>query len=88
MIKKFWIILLFITMYGGSALLFLSLLFNWGAIVIAAGAVLLAASIVIAIVALRCPYCKKSAIKTHDLFTALKSGKCACAFCGKEIDVK
>lgn len=88
MIKKFWIFLLFITMYGGCGFLFLSFLFDFGKICIIVSLAITVIALLIAIFPLRCPHCKKSAIRTKDLASGIKSGKCTCSACGEEVIIK
>ena len=88
MLKKIWIILFLILMYGGTAALFFSFLLNWGkvAVVVSLGVVVLSG--IILFWKLRCPHCKKAAIPTKGLFLGIKIGKCVCANCGEEVEVK
>lgn len=88
MLKKIWIILFLIFMYGGTSALFFSFLFNWGKVAIVASIVVIALSVVILFLKLRCPHCKKATIPTKGLFLGLKIGKCVCANCGEEVEVK
>ena len=88
MIKKVWVIVFLIMMYGGTGALFLSFLFNWGkiAILVSLGVILL--SVGLLYWKLRCPHCKKATIPTKGMLLGLKMGSCVCANCGEEINVK
>jgi hypothetical protein len=75
-------------MYGGCGFLFLSFIFNFGKLCIIISSVLIVISLLIAVFALRCPHCKKSAIRQKDLAAGIKSGKCTCSYCGEEIEIR
>ena len=88
MLKKAWILIFLILMYGGCGALFLCFLFKWGkiAILVSIGIILL--SLLISWLKLRCPHCRKMTIPTKGMFLGLKIGKCVCANCGEEVEVK
>ena len=88
MFKKGWIIFISIIMYGGCAALFLSFLFNWGriALIVSIGVILL--SLLLSYWKLRCPHCKKLTVPVKEMLVGVKIGKCHCAACGEEINIK
>ena len=88
MIKKIWIIIFNILMYGGCGLLFLSFLLKWDMKFIIASIVIIVLSLAVAFLTLKCPHCKKLTIPTKSMLTGLFSGKCTCSYCGKDIEVK
>lgn len=88
MIKRGWIIIFVILMYGGCGALFLSFLCNWGKIAIISSIALIILSVVVAYATLRCPHCKKLTIPVKEMLAGLKIGKCTCAHCGEETRVK
>ena len=88
MLKRAWVIIGLILMYGGCAALFLSFLFQWGrvAIIVSIGVILL--SMLLSYWKLRCPHCKKLTIPTKGMLLGLKIGTCVCANCGEEVEIK
>ncbi|MBE6817951.1 MAG: hypothetical protein E7517_02165 [Ruminococcaceae bacterium] len=88
MLKKPWIILISVLMYGGCLALFISFIFNLGRIpiIVSIGVILL--SFLLSYWKLRCPHCKKTTVPLKGMWVGMKTGKCECAACGEEIYIK
>ena len=88
MIRKIWIVLFMMLMYGGCGALFLSFLFKWGKVAIVVSIAIIVLSLVISNFTLKCPHCKKLTLPVKEMLYGIKVGKCTCANCGEEVEIK
>ena len=88
MLKRAWVFIFLFLMYGGCAALFLSFLFKLGKIAIIVSIAVILLSLLLSRWKLRCPHCKKLTIPTKGMLLGLKIGKCVCANCGEEVEIK
>jgi len=88
MLKKPWIILISILMYGGCIALFAGFIFRLGNIPIIASIGVILLSFLLSYWKLRCPHCKKTTVPAKEMWVGLKTGKCHCTACGEEIYIK